>query len=341
MENLKKEDTLNKKENDIVFTKTLKAGKRIYYLDVKKNKKDEFFLAITESKKIISGEDCNPIVQFEKHKIFLYQEDFDKFTSGLNEVMTYIKDNSPEKDSEEKIERPSYYLGKKGLGNHASNYDKENPYMWRGNQVTTLIARPEYIGKTVNFRTFKNSYKDKKTKRADKEDWVVFDDTQEPIVDEETWLLAQKLRQNVRKADPMGEPNVLTGKIYCADCGAPMYNHRQRKGRERIYYTAKGEKRTSYSNPADCYECSTYNLAYQKYDRHCTCHHISTKALKSIILKTIQETCHYVSLNEREFVYSLQEESAMKDIAVSETVKNRIERNQKRVHELDMLIRIM
>ena len=241
--------------------------------------------------------------------------------------------------SEEKIERPSYYLGKKGLGNHASNYDKENPYMWRGNQVTTLIARPEYIGKTVNFRTFKNSYKDKKTKRADKEDWVVFDDTQEPIVDEETWLLAQKLRQNVRKADPMGEPNVLTGKIYCADCGAPMYNHRQRKGRERIYYTTKGEKRISHSNPADCYECSTYNLAYQKYDRHCTCHHISTKALKSIILKTIQETCHYVSLNEREFVYSLQEESAMKDIAASETVKNRIERNQKRVHELDMLIR--
>ena len=161
----------------------------------------------------------------------------------------------------------------------------------------------------------------------------------EPIVDEETWLLAQKLRQNVRKADPMGEPNVLTGKIYCADCGAPMYNHRQRKGRERIYYTAKGEKRTSHSNPADCYECSTYNLGCQRYDRHCTCHHISTKALKSIILKTIQETCHYVSLNEREFVYSLQEESAMKDIAVSETVKNRIERNQKRVHELDMLIR--
>ncbi len=241
--------------------------------------------------------------------------------------------------SEEKIERPSYYLGKKGLGNHASNYDKENPYMWRGNQVTTLIARPEYIGKTVNFRTFKNSYKDKKVKRANKEDWVVFDDTQEPIVDEETWLLAQKLRQNVRKADPMGEPNVLTGKIYCADCGAPMYNHRQRKGRERIYYTTKGEKRISHSNPADCYECSTYNLAYQKYDRHCTCHHISTKALKSIILKTIQETCHYVSLNEQEFVYSLQEESAMKDIAVSETVKNRIERNQKRVHELDMLIR--
>ena len=195
------------------------------------------------------------------------------------------------------------------------------------------------MGHTVLGKTICENFKTKKRRKATPDELIIFENTHEAIVDEETWLLAQKLRQNVRKADPMGEPNVLTGKIYCADCGAPMYNHRQRKGRERIYYTAKGEKRTSYSNPADCYECSTYNLAYQKYDRHCTCHHISTKALKSIILKTIQETCHYVSLNEREFVYSLQEESAMKDIAVSETVKNRIERNQKRVHELDMLIR--
>ena len=133
------------------------------------------------------------------------------------------------------------------------------------------------------------------------------------------------------KALPGGEKEILmliASKLLCAS-----------EGRERIYYTAKGEKRTSHSNPADCYECSTYNLGCQRYDRHCTCHHISTKALKSIILKTIQETCHYVSLNEQEFVYSLQEESAMKDIAISETVKNRIERNQKRVHELDMLIR--
>ena len=75
-----------------------------------------------------------------------------------------------------------------------SNYDKENPYMWRGNQVTTLIARPEYIGKTVNFRTFKNSYKDKKTKRADKEDWVVFDDTQAGISEKKGRCQWQKIR---------------------------------------------------------------------------------------------------------------------------------------------------
>ena len=150
-----------------------------------------------------------------------------------------------------------------------------------------------------------------------------FDDTQEPIVDEETWLLAQKLRQNVRKADPMGEPNVLTGKIYCADCGAPMYNHRQRKGRERIYYTAKGEKGQVIPIRQIVMNVPHIILLIRSMTDIVivTCHHISTKALKSIILKTIQETCHYVSLNEREFVYSLQEESAMKDIAVSETVK--------------------
>ena len=107
--------------------------------------------------------------------------------------------------SEEKIERPSYYLGKKGLGNHASNYDKENPYMWRGNQVTTLIARPEYIGKTVNFRTFKNSYKDKKTKRADKEDWVVFDDTHLADLNEQATERCSLIIEQMKQAEGVTE----------------------------------------------------------------------------------------------------------------------------------------
>ena len=241
--------------------------------------------------------------------------------------------------AEAKIERPSYYLGQKGIGNHATNYDKENPYAWRGNQVATLIARPEYIGKTVNFRTYKNSYKDKKQKKADKEDWIIFEGTQEPIIDVETWELAQKLRQNVRKADSLGEPNVLTGRVYCADCGAPMYNHRNGKGRTRVYYTAKGERRTQTYDPDDSFECSTYNLSRQMYGRSCSCHHISTRALKRIILETIQKTCSYVSLNEREFVESLQEAAVLQNAAVSDTVKRRLEQNEKRVHELDQLVR--
>ena len=77
-------------DKEIVFSKSIKAGKRIYYLDVKKNRKDEMFLAITESKKIISGEGDDSSISFEKHKIFLYKEDFEKFKNGLEQAFDFI-----------------------------------------------------------------------------------------------------------------------------------------------------------------------------------------------------------------------------------------------------------
>ena len=88
----------NHLENDkeIIFSKAIKAGKRIYYLDVKKSRKNEMYLAITESKKIISEEGNDSQVSFEKHKIFLYKEDFEKFANGLQQAIQYIKGNSPE-----------------------------------------------------------------------------------------------------------------------------------------------------------------------------------------------------------------------------------------------------
>lgn len=83
----------NNQGGDIVFSKAIKAGKRVYYLDVKKNRKDELFLVITESKKIASeGSEQSPA--FEKHKIFLYKEDFDKFIEGLNQTLEYIVENN-------------------------------------------------------------------------------------------------------------------------------------------------------------------------------------------------------------------------------------------------------
>lgn len=91
MEDYKKKNAVAEGgDKEIVFSRSIKAGKRIYYLDVKKNRKDEMFLAITESKKIISGEKEDSQVNFEKHKIFLYKEDFEKFTDGLNQAIQYI-----------------------------------------------------------------------------------------------------------------------------------------------------------------------------------------------------------------------------------------------------------
>ena len=91
-------------DKEIVFSKAIKAGKRIYYLDVKKNRKDEMFLAITESKKIVSGEGDDSQVSFEKHKIFLLKEDFAKFTAGWQQAIQFIADEQglPEPRPEEK-----------------------------------------------------------------------------------------------------------------------------------------------------------------------------------------------------------------------------------------------
>lgn len=94
----------NQLENDkeIIFSKAIKAGKRIYYLDVKKSRKNEMYLAITESKKVVSEEGNDPQVSFEKHKIFLYKEDFEKFANGLQQAIQYIKENSPEEYTRER-----------------------------------------------------------------------------------------------------------------------------------------------------------------------------------------------------------------------------------------------
>jgi hypothetical protein len=77
-------------EKDILFSRAIKAGKRIYYIDVKQNSRNEMYLSLTESKKIVSGDPEMPQFNFEKHKIFIYPEDFEKFTSGLADAIKFI-----------------------------------------------------------------------------------------------------------------------------------------------------------------------------------------------------------------------------------------------------------
>ena len=101
--------------------------------------------------------------------------------------------------SSEQIERPSSYFARRGLGTHKNNADEERRFMWSGGVVANILRKPEYMGHTVNFRTYKDSYKDKKAKRTPKEELTVFENTQEAIVDEKTWQLAQQLRRTVRR----------------------------------------------------------------------------------------------------------------------------------------------
>ena len=117
----KKKIEIERRENDIVYSKAIKAGKRIYYLDVKKSRNNDLFLAITESKKKITGTDDDIQVSYEKHKIFLYKEDFDKFAEGLEDVIGFIKqeignseaqEDSVDMQEEEKEEKSKGFFDK-------------------------------------------------------------------------------------------------------------------------------------------------------------------------------------------------------------------------------------
>jgi len=106
-------NTNGSREKDILFSKTISAGKRIYYIDVKLSRRGEMFLVITESKKVVNDNE-EQTVYFEKHKVFLYREDFAKFMDAMNNVLSFVeetetahfvdrKERNPIEDSEEDI----------------------------------------------------------------------------------------------------------------------------------------------------------------------------------------------------------------------------------------------
>lgn len=238
--------------------------------------------------------------------------------------------------SEEQIERLSYYLAKRGLGTCRSNNNTATPYVWRGATVSDILSKPEYMGHTVNFRSYKESYKDKRAKKTPKEDWVIFKNTQEAIVSEEMWNKVQGLRKTARRTDTVGEANPFTGLLYCADCGAKMYNHRGGAGRARNW---KGELNGKRRPDRDEYNCSTYNLSRQSYDKQCSQHYIRTEVVRKLVLETIKAVSDYVITNEEEFINRIYSSSRDKQKESIKSLKRKIAQDTKRVNELNMLMK--
>ena len=238
--------------------------------------------------------------------------------------------------SEEQIERPSYYLAKRGLGTCRSNNNTATPYVWRGATVRDILSKPEYMGHTVNFRSYKESYKDKRAKKTPKADWVIFKNTQEAIVSEEMWNKVQELRKTVRRTDTVGEANPFTGLLYCADCGAKMYNHRGGAGRARNW---KGELNGKRRPDRDEYNCSTYNLSRQSYDKQCSQHYIRTEVVRKLVLETIKAVSDYVITNEEEFINRIYSTSRDKQKEGIKSLKRKIAQDTKRVNELNTLMK--
>ena len=228
---------------------------------------------------------------------------------------------------DDKVETPAVYFGKQNKGIWKSKEEFPNPYNWSGYIVAQILSKPEYMGHTVNFRSHKQSYKDRTAIKIPQEEWLIFENTHEAIVDKETWELAQKLRKTPRRIDTWGEANPLTGLLYCADCGAKMYNHRSKGGTENTPY------------PSDFFDCSTYTLAHQKHDTACCGHYISTKALRSLILETIRAAATYAISNQEEFVAKVCAASELRQKEAAKDTKRRLNRDRKRIDELDNIIK--
>lgn len=237
---------------------------------------------------------------------------------------------------DEKVERPSVYLAKRGQGTTKTSADMNRPYDWSGRTVTSILSKPEYMGHTVNFRTHKESYKDKTPVKNDLSDWLIFENTHEAIIDKGTWELAQQARKTVRRVDSIGEANPLTGLLYCADCGAKLYNHRG-KMKSKI----DGHMRDPVNGifPYDYYECSSYSLNFHRAEKVCSPHTITTRALRTLILETIRLVSTYAISNEEEFAQKVREASEIRQKEAAKDLTRKINRSKKRCSELDGLIK--
>ena len=224
--------------------------------------------------------------------------------------------------TKDKVECPAYYLAVRGSGSHKNNVDMTRPYDWNGNTVGIMLTKPEYLGHTVNFRTSQKSYKDKRVNNAP-EDWLIFENTHEAIIDKATWERVQEVRQTVRRTDTTGEANPLTGLIFCADCGAKMYNHRNRNAQ--------------FLN--DTYNCSAYTRTATRETRLCCSHSISTRTVRTLLLETIRTVSAYAISNEEAFRQKVLAASRLKHEADTKELKKKIAKAKKRSAELDVLIK--
>ena len=228
----------------------------------------------------------------------------------------------------DKIETPGYYQAKRSNGVYKNRLDVLDPYKWSGTMVKHILTKPDYLGYTVNFRTTSKSYKDKKSIQNPPDKWAVFEGTQEPIIDLETWQLCQKLLGTPRRCDTIEESNPFTGLVYCADCGEKMYNQRSRPFTDSI-----GTKHSG----TDAYNCSTYKLSKKNKGKGCFAHHISTNSLREIVLFTVKTVSQYAIANKDDFIARVREASAVQQDNTAKELKRKLNKDKRRYEELDVL----
>ena len=227
--------------------------------------------------------------------------------------------------TQEKVDSPGFYFSQHRCGMRQNYTDASRAHDWNGATVTRILTHQEYMGHTVNFRSGKRFFKDDRHMNPP-EDWVIFEHTHEAIVTKDVWELAQRALKSRKRTDTLGEANPLTGLMYCADCGARMYNHR--------CGTKKGD---AYS--LDGYNCSTYTLSRRRETRGCTSHSISTQTVRTLLMDTIRTASCYAIENKAEFEQKVREACQVRHAKSARELKARLLKARKRCGELDVLIK--
>lgn len=169
----------------------------------------------------------------------------------------------------------------------------------------------------------------KNLKKGPKEEWVIFEITHDAIVDPETCQTAQRCWKIMWRTDTTGEPNPLTGLLYCADCGRRLFNHRCGP----VDKLNKKSGNINHEQARSDYYCPTYSDGRGD----CIIHFISSKSANALILETIKRVSGYARNNETEFISTLREVSSIKQDETAKTYGKRIAKNKKRIAELDSL----
>ena len=219
---------------------------------------------------------------------------------------------------EKQVPTPTVYQSR--MGQAVRCIPPDNPYNWNGSTVSAILERMEYCGHTVNFKTHRQSYKIKKTIENPPEQWKIFRNTHEAIVDEETFERVQELRRNKRRPAKTGKTNLFSGVAYCADCGEKMY-----------YCTTQ-----NFEERQDHFVCST---SRKKGKDVCGTHFIRAVVLEKGVLRFLQILLWYISDCEglfREKLGDKRKEDFKKELSAK---RRQLTQAQRRIEELDRLFK--
>lgn len=195
-------------------------------------------------------------------------------------------------------------------------------YNWPDKTLYDILGRKEYLGHTLTGKSYKISYKCKKTKRNPEEKQYFFPNTHEPLIDEETFELAQKRIATKHRPTKLEEIDLFSGLLFCGDCGYKMYLQQGSKTLERKH----------------AYTCGMYRNRIRT-GSVCTTHYIRKSVLKELVLADLQRIMSYVKGHEQEFIRTATEcsEQAMKKALGHQ--RKELDKAEARLGEINLLFR--